>query len=137
MSDTKSGVQLNPTSASPVLKTKINITLEQTFPYTLSREDFTVNATNISNPTYFRQMNVIGVDEANKVLTVMFGGAWSGLYQMSIRHKSYGLVNTNGLVLTVGANVTSISPTTGSKYGGTLVTITGTNFGSVKTDNPV
>ena len=87
MSDTKSGVQLDPKSVSPVLKTKINIILEQTFPYTLNRADFTVNATNITNPTYFRKMNVIGVDESNKVLTVMFGGAWSGLYQMIIRHK--------------------------------------------------
>jgi len=80
MTDTKSGVSIEPPSASPVLKTKINITLEDAFPYTLAREDFTVNATNISNPTYFRQMNVVGVDEANKRLTVMFGGAWSGDY---------------------------------------------------------
>jgi len=55
-------------------------------------------------------MNVIGVNDTTKTLTVMFGGAWSGLYQMSIRHKAYGLVNTAGLTLTVGSNVTSISP---------------------------
>jgi hypothetical protein len=54
MSDKKSGVTLVPDSASPVLKTKINITLESTFPYTLVKEEFTVNATNITNPTYFR-----------------------------------------------------------------------------------
>jgi hypothetical protein len=54
MADKKSGVVLNPPTASPVLKTKINITLESTFPYALAREDFTVNATNITNPTYFR-----------------------------------------------------------------------------------
>ena len=82
-------------------------------------------------------MNVIGVNDTEKTLTVMFGGAWSGLYQMSIRHKVYGLVNTTGLILTVGSNVTSISPQVGSIYGGTEVTITGTNFGTVFTDNPV
>jgi hypothetical protein len=54
MSNKKSGVQLVPNSASPVLKTKINITLESTFPYTLNKSDFSVNATNITNPTYFR-----------------------------------------------------------------------------------
>lgn len=54
MGDTKSGVSIEPSSASPVLKTKINITLEDAFPYTLAKEDFTVNATNISNPEYFR-----------------------------------------------------------------------------------
>jgi len=82
-------------------------------------------------------MNVIGVNDTAKTVTVMFGGAWSGLYQMSIRHKVYGLVNTTGLILTVGSNVTSISPNAGSIYGGTEVLITGTNFGTVFTDNPV
>jgi len=82
-------------------------------------------------------MNVIAVNDTAKTLTVMFGGAWSGLYQMSIRHKVYGLVNTTGLILTVGSNVTSVSPQIGSIYGGTEVTITGTNFGTVFTDNPV
>jgi len=82
-------------------------------------------------------MNVIGVDDANKVLTVMFGGAWSGDYFISIRHKVYGLVNTKGLNFVVGANVTSVSPNSGSKYGGTMVTIQGTNFGDLITDNPV
>jgi hypothetical protein len=137
MTETKAGVSLTPTTASPVLKTQVNITLDATFPYTLSRNDFSVNATNISNPTYFRQMNVIAVDDTNKMLTVMFGGAWSGDYQINIRHSQYGLLDTTALRFTVGANVTSISPSTGSIHGGTLVTITGTNFGTVTTDNPV
>lgn len=80
MSTTKAGMLVSPTSANPTLKTKINITLETDFPYALDRNDFTVNATNISNPAYFRQMNVIGADESTKTLTCMFGGAWSGLY---------------------------------------------------------
>lgn len=137
MSNTKSGMGLSPSSANPTLKTKINITLEATFPYTLSRADFSVNATNISNPSYFRQMNVIGVNDADKTIEVMFGGAWSGLYQVRIRHANFGLLDTSGLILTVGSNVTSYYPTEGSIYGGTLLTITGTNFGKVKTDNPV
>jgi len=138
MTATKSGIRLTPASANPTLKTKINITLEADFPYTLTdRKDFSVNATNISNPTYFRQMNVIGIDDSTKTITCMFGGAWSGLYQISIRHKAFGLLDTNGLILTVGSNVTSISPSSGSIYGGTLVTITGTNFGKEFTDNPV
>lgn len=47
------------------------------------------------------------------------------------------MVNTRGLNFVVGANVTSVSPQTGSKYGGTMVTIQGTNFGKEITDNPV
>ena len=37
----------------------------------------------------------------------------------------------------MGAYVTSVSPLTGSIYGGTLLTITGSNFGDAYTDNPV
>lgn len=97
MSDKKSGMVLVPDSASPVLKTKVNITLEDTFPYALVKEDFSVNATNITNPTYFRQMNVIAVDESTKTLTCLFGGAWSGKYLISIRHRQFGLLDNIGL----------------------------------------
>jgi hypothetical protein len=67
----------------------------------------------------------------------MFGGAESGEFQISIRHYSYGLVDTSGMLLDVSASVSNISPKVGSIYGGTLVTITGQNFGDVYTDNPV
>jgi hypothetical protein len=40
-------------------------------------------------------------------------------------------------MLDVSSTVTSVSPQTGSIYGGTMLTITGTNFGTVPTDNPV
>jgi hypothetical protein len=137
MPTTKSGLALIPPSANPTLKTKINITLDSDFPYTLDKAHFTVNATNITNPVYMRQMNVIAVDDSTKTLTCMFGGAWSGLYRISVRHRDFGLLNTRGLDLTVGSNVTDYSPKQGSIYGGTLLTITGTNFGSEFTDNPV
>ena len=41
------------------------------------------------------------------------------------------------MVLDVGSTVTSVSPMSASIKGGTLLTITGTNFGTAKTDNPV
>lgn len=82
-------------------------------------------------------MNVIAVDEASKTLTCMFGGAWSGLYQINVRHKHFGLINTRGLTLIVGSNVTDYHPKVGSIFGGTLLTITGNNFGTEFTDNPV
>lgn len=94
MSTTKAGLLVTPSSANPTLKTKINITLEADFPYTLDKNDFSVNATNITNPSYFRQMNVIGVDDSTKTITCMFGGAYGGLYQLSIRHRQFGLLET-------------------------------------------
>lgn len=137
MANTKAGISMTPMSANPTLKTQINITIEDTFPYTMTKEAFSVNATNITNPSYYRQMNVVAVDDATKQLTVMFGGAWSGRYQISVRHSVFGLVETGNLVLTVESTVTSYTPVTGSIYGGTELTIIGTNFGTVFTDNPV
>jgi hypothetical protein len=90
-----------------------------------------------ANGDYTRYLNVIGVDDAAKTLTVMFGGAYSGEFQLAIRHSQYGLVDTEGMILTVEGVVNSYSPTTGSIYGGTLLTITGQNFGNEITDNPV
>jgi hypothetical protein len=55
-------------------------------------------------------MNVISVNDANKELTVMFGGAHSDKYDVSIRHSKFGLVKTQNLVLNVGSTVTSVSP---------------------------
>jgi hypothetical protein len=111
--------------------------MEADFPYTLAKEDLSINATSTTNSSYIRYMNVISVDDSAKTFTAMFGGAYSGQFQISIRHKEYGLVGTEGLILDVSASVTSFSHQEGSIYGGTLLTITGTNFGTVYTDNPV
>jgi hypothetical protein len=59
------------------------------------------------------------------------------MFQFHIRHKAYGLVDTEGMILDVSSKVTKVTPLVGSIYGGTLLTITGTNFGTKKTDNPV
>jgi hypothetical protein len=139
---------LDPNSASPVLKTPIFISLDPAFPYALNAEDFSVNATSTADETYVRYLNVLSVVdtpavegdtpvEAVKKLRVMFGGAESGYFQMSIRHKTYGLLDTTDMILDVSSKVTSYSPKVGSIYGGTLLTISGSNFGTVKTDNPV
>jgi len=137
MDATKAATTMTPSSVSPVLKTMVNITLSSAFPYTLNKDDFTVNATNKTNTDYVRYLNVIAVDDATKTLSCMFGGAWTGQYSMSVRHSVFGLLDTSAIELTVGSNVTSVSPTSGSIYGGTLLTITGTNFGTEITDNPV
>jgi hypothetical protein len=79
-------MSLAPSSVSPVLKTNITIQLESDFPYTLSKDDFTVNATNQTNTTYIRYLKVIDVDDASKTIVAKFGGAWSGTYDVSVRH---------------------------------------------------
>jgi hypothetical protein len=82
-------------------------------------------------------MNVINAYNTNRTLEVMFGGAYSGKYSIQIRHKTFGLIDTSGISFDVGSEVTSFTPSTGSIYGGTLITIHGTNWSKNKLDNPV
>lgn len=107
----------------------------------LDKGDFEVYASRIASSkgeeAVVKPMNVLAADTAAKTIDVMFGGAPSGRYAVAIRHGTLGLIETSGLELTVGSTVTAISPNVGSIYGGTLITITGTNFGTKKTDNPV
>jgi hypothetical protein len=98
-----------PSSVSPVLKTKIEIQIDENFPFTLTREDFSVSVTKSDDSTKIKQLNVIAVDDSTKKLTVMFGGARSGKYQFNIRHKQFGLLATDSIVLDVGSSVTSVS----------------------------
>jgi hypothetical protein len=67
----------------------------------------------------------------------MFGGAYSGTYSVQIRHTDFGLIDTDNLTFTVGSEVTSFTPSSGSIYGGTLITIEGSNWSKNKLDNPV
>jgi hypothetical protein len=136
-SDVKSSLALIPPSASPVLKTKIKIQMEKDFPNTLTIDTLSINATSTTNSSYIRYMNVVEVDDEAKTFDAIFGGAYSGKYHVTIRHKHYGLVGTANLILDVGAYVTDYSPKEGSIYGGTLLTIQGENFGNVYTDNPI
>lgn len=57
--------QLEPNSASPVLKTPIVITLDPNFPYDLNAADFSVNATSVdeNNQTPIRYLNVLSVED--------------------------------------------------------------------------
>jgi hypothetical protein len=130
---------MSPVSASPVLKTKITFTLDNDFTYELDKADLSCNATNITNPSYVRYLNIISVDNSAspKTFVAMFGGAWSGQYEIHLSHKLMGVMDTRGMVLDVNTNITSFSPMFGSIYGGTLLTIQGTNFGKEIQDNPV
>jgi hypothetical protein len=134
-SDVQGSSNLTPNSVSPVLKTAIDITIDSSFPYTLVHTDFTITATSTNDATYVRHLNplsVTGADpsETTRTVRAMFGGALSGTFNIAIRHRTYGLLNTNAMTLVVRSEVTNVTPLTGSIYGGTLLTITGTNFGT-------
>lgn len=81
-----------------------------------------------SQNTNVRRLNVIKTFQENLTLETMFGGAYSGTYSVQIRHKNFGLVDTADLRFIVGSQIDSISPRVGSAFGGTLLTIHGTNW---------
>ena len=70
-------------------------------------------------------------------IDVKFPGAYSGSYALRITSTTYGRLSSDLLTLDVHSTVTSVQPTSGSIYGGTLMTILGENFSDVITDNPV
>lgn len=88
----ETGISVVPNSVSPVLKQKITITLGSSFPGTLVAADFTVKLTSqslkdttITGPVV-KNLNVVAVDQTAKTLTIMFGGAYSGIYHIGLRH---------------------------------------------------
>jgi hypothetical protein len=130
-------ITLIPDSVSPVLKQNMDIQIDSAFPYALNADDFLVTFISKSDPNYTKMSKVVKVDDANKKLTIKFGGALSGLYNVEIVHNQWGRLDTDALTLTVESYVTAMTPSVGSIFGGTLMTITGKNFGTVATDNPV
>jgi hypothetical protein len=79
----------------------------------------------------------MSVDDSAKSVKIKFPGAVSGTYQLQLSSVQHGRIDSDLLILQVHGSVTGVSPLTGSKYGGALVTITGENFSDDPLDNPV
>lgn len=91
---------IDPSSASPVLKTRLTITIDDDFPFPdAEASQFTVNATSVDDSTYIRYLSVLSLDFTDdaKTMEVMFGGAYTGVFDIAIRHSEYGLLNTAGM----------------------------------------
>ena len=128
---------MEPNSVSPVLKTEITIYLDPNYPDVLDRADFEAILYSNDNADFKRELYVMSVDDAEKSLKIKFPGAKSGSYWIQLSATQHGRIDSDLLQLSVHGTVTSISPLTGSKYGGTLITITGENFSYDALDNPV
>lgn len=69
-----------------------------------------------------------------KTFTVKFNGAPPANYYFAVTSKIYGRLNASSISFKTSSTVTNISPKSGSVLGGTVLTITGTNFSNEKTD---
>jgi len=110
--------------------------MDGAFAGTLDKADLTVALRHQSDSSNDKLMNVVSVDNGAKSFLVKYGGAKSGSYNLEVTSEANGRYFSN-IVITVGSSVTSISPTSGSLLGGTLITITGENFSDDPLDNPV
>jgi hypothetical protein len=84
-------------------------------------------------------MYIIAIDDDStpKTISIKFPGAESGFYLLQVETEEDGLWDyLNCEIQTIG-EITNISPTSGSASGGTLLTITGRHFSTLKTDNNV
>lgn len=75
-----------------------------------------------------RELNVVAVDTTAKTITVKYGGAYSGTYDLVIVSVANGNIDAQAIQLEVVFEITDIQPLTGSIYGGSKLTITGGPF---------
>jgi len=93
---------------------------------------------------YSRDLYIMRVDDAAKTFTVKFNGAPPESYYFAVASQAtdgngnpYGRLSTAAISFQTSSTVTNVSPSTGSVFGGTLLTITGTNFSTNKEDHAV
>lgn len=129
-------IGIQPSSVSPVLRTELTVFLDQTYPDTMVAEDFTAVLFSNDDEEFERNLYVMSADDSEKSLTIKFPGSPSGSYYLVISSANYGRLDSD-FQLDVHGTVHSVTPLSGSKYGGALVTITGENFSDNPLDNPV
>lgn len=130
------------TNVSPILKQELTFTLSSEYDVTLLATDLSVqikqDATN-----YSRDLYIMRVDNAAspKTFTVKFNGAPPGQYYFAVTStaigssgSAYGRLYTSAISFQTSSVVSTVSPTSGSVFGGSTLTITGTNFSNNKED---
>lgn len=129
-------VGIQPSSVSPVLRTELIVYLDTGYPDVMVAEDFTAVLYSNDDEDIERDLYIMSADDSQKSLTVKFPGAPSGSYYLVISSENYGRLDSD-FQLDVHGTMHSVTPLSGSKYGGALVTITGENFSNEPLDNPV
>ena len=119
---------ITPSSASPILTETLTVQLGASYDTTnMAKEDFSVVLIPRDGGKV-RPLNVVDISKDDGTLDVKYGGAYSGMYDIQVSHTSEGSFLTAGVEFEAKIMIESFSPTQGSKFGGTLVTITGGHF---------
>ena len=128
-----SSLSISPNTASPVLKQNLAIQFDQSYETITDLSEYRVIIAGPEN--YSRQLNIVDWNDDDKKMIVKFNGAPSDSYSIKVEGPD-GFIGAE-IPFTTQIIVETIEPLQGSVLGGTLVTITGGQFGSVATDNPV
>ena len=130
-------LSLEPQQISPIALRTLVINLDPTYPaHGMTVDDFSVTLVPVEleltyltiNNEGIRPLNVIAVDDVEKSITVKYGGAYSGTYDLLIKSQLHGNVDTSATQLEVVFEINHIFPLYGSVYGGAKLTITGGPF---------
>lgn len=89
------------------------------------------------NGDMIRELNVVSYDASARTVTVKYGGAYSGEYSIFFRSAIAGPFRTEGITFTARFEYTDFNPKTGSKFGGSLITIDGGHFSQDPMKNPI
>lgn len=85
-----------------------------------------------------KQLKVVAYDKVAKTVTVKYGGAYSGEYNVMIESDlTSNWKGTKKLRVTSKVAYTDFNPKAGSKYGGQLITIDGGVFSDDPQKNPI
>lgn len=84
--------------ASPVLKEFLVFKVNDNFNGILDKDDLDVVFTMQGNDTSTRRLNVVSVNNTANTITVKYGGAYSGYYDITVTSATYGNFNTTGQV---------------------------------------
>ncbi len=117
---------LNISSASPVLKGSLRIYGTN---FGTNKQDVTVFLTNLTTGDIVYPLNVLSINDTE--ILVKLSGGQTGKFKVSVGRLGFGfsdelspgVANFNYEIV-----MTGVSPTSGSRSGGTVLTVTGRNF---------
>lgn len=102
----------------------------------MTKEDLSVTIVPVSlelthltiNNEGIRPLNVVAVDTTLKTITVKYGGTYSGTYDLVIKSTLNGNIDTTATQLKAVFEITGFTPTSGSIFGGSKITVQGGPF---------
>ena len=128
-------VSLNPPTSSPSQKAAIKIDGSN---FGNSTSSISVSLVNCSNSSIFYQLSIVNVTDTE--ISAILGGGKIGCYYLRIEKQGVGYSKestVNSSLFQYDLSITGISPTIGSIWGGTTITITGNNFSPILSQNLV